>query len=67
VVTGVYPGNHDSFGGSILFRWWERTLFVAVSVAHLLLTPFGEVYMDVGWTMMVGSQGWASLKAWTSP
>ena len=41
--------------GVILFRRWGRTLFVVVSVLNLLLTPFGGIYIDVGWTVLVGS------------
>ncbi len=41
--------------GVILFRRWGRTLFVFVSMLNLLLTPFGGIYIDVGWTVLVGS------------
>jgi hypothetical protein len=41
--------------GVVLFRPWGRILFVVVSVVSLLLVPFTELYVDVGWTVMVGS------------
>lgn len=41
--------------GLILFRQWGRTLFVFLSILNLLLIPFGEIYVDTGWTVFVGS------------
>jgi hypothetical protein len=41
--------------GVILFQRWGRTLFVLVSILGLLLIPFGGIYIDVGWTVLVGS------------
>lgn len=41
--------------GVVLFRRWGRTLFVLVSVLTLVSTPFGGLYVDVGWTVLVGS------------
>jgi hypothetical protein len=41
--------------GLIFFRRWGRRLFVVVSAVSVLLTPFGGLYVDVGWTVLVGS------------
>ena len=41
--------------GVILFRRWGRTLFVFVSILTLLMIPFTEIYVDTGWTVLVGS------------
>ena len=41
--------------GVLFFRPWGRTLFVAVSLVSLLLIPFGGLYVDTAWTVLVGS------------
>jgi hypothetical protein len=43
--------------GIIFFRRWGRTLFVFASILNLLSMPFSELYVDVGWTVFVGSVG----------
>ena len=41
--------------GVLWFRPWGRTLFVFVSIVSLLMIPFGGLYIDAGWTVLVGS------------
>lgn len=43
--------------GLLFFRRWGRRLFVALAFAHLPLMPLAGLYVDVGWTVMVGSLG----------
>jgi len=41
--------------GVLLFRLWGRTLFVFVSIFSLVMIPFDALYVDVGWTVLVGA------------
>lgn len=41
--------------GVLLFHRWGRNMFVLVTLLSLAMTPFGGLYIDVGWTVLVGS------------